>query len=303
MAYVFFSGVLEKPIMESDLPSQPSFLSRTRERFMRTFLKRGLPQNQSELAKVIEQAGQDEIINEDTEDMIRGVFDISQRRIADIMIPRANIVAIDSQSTIAQAIEIIKKHGHSRYPVTNEDKDHIVGILLAKDLLPLATLADKKISEFEHLLRKAVFVPESKRVNMMLRDFQKDHLHLALAIDEYGGVCGLVTIEDIIELIVGEITDEYDPTETVTCIAKTGENTYTIQGTTPLEEFAEYFKTTLPEVDVDTVAGLVIHLLGHIPHQDESTTFNEFTFKVLNSNLHQVRTLLVTVNPKDEDDE
>lgn len=289
--------------MESDLPSQLSFLSRTRERFMRTFLKRGLPQNQSELAKVIEQAGQDEIINEDTEDMIRGVFDISQRRIADIMIPRANIVAIDSQSTIAQAIEIIKKHGHSRYPVTNEDKDHIVGILLAKDLLPLATLADKKISEFEHLLRKAVFVPESKRVNMMLRDFQKDHLHLALAIDEYGGVCGLVTIEDIIELIVGEITDEYDPTDTVTCIAKTGENTYTIQGTTPLEEFAEYFKTTLPEVDVDTVAGLVIHLLGHIPHQDESTTFNEFTFKVLNSNLHQVRTLLVTVNPKDEDDE
>lgn len=287
--------------MGSDLPSQPSFLSRTRERFMRTFLKRGLPQNQSDLAKVIEQAGQDEIINEDTEDMIRGVFDISQRRIADIMIPRANIVAIDSQSTIADAIDTIKQYGHSRYPVCNEDKDHIIGILLAKDLLPLANMSDKKISEFDDLLRKAVFVPESKRVNMMLRDFQKDHLHLALAIDEYGGVCGLVTIEDIIELIVGEITDEYDPTETTTCITKTGENIYTVEGITPLEEFEEYFNTTLPHVDVDTVAGLVIHLLGHIPNQDESTTLNEFTFKVLNSNLHQVHTLLVTVSPKEEE--
>lgn len=287
--------------MGSDLPSQPSFLSRTCERFMRTFLKRGLPQNQSDLAKVIEQAGQDEIINEDTEDMIRGVFDISQRRIADIMIPRANIVAIDSQSTIADAIDTIKQYGHSRYPVYNEDKDHIIGILLAKDLLPLANMSDKKISEFDDLLRKAVFVPESKRVNMMLRDFQKDHLHLALAIDEYGGVCGLVTIEDIIELIVGEITDEYDPTETTTCITKTGENIYTVEGTTPLEEFEEYFNTTLPHVDVDTVAGLVIHLLGHIPNQDESTTLNEFTFKVLNSNLHQVHTLLVTVSPKEEE--
>lgn len=287
--------------MGSDLPSHPSFISRTRERLARLILKRALPSNQQELAEVIEQAGADEIINEDTEDMIRGVFDISQRRIADIMIPRSRIVAIDAESTVAQAIDTIKQYGHSRYPVTSEGKDHVQGILLAKDLLPLANEGDRRICDIENLLRKPVFVPETKRVNVMLRDFQKDRMHLAMAIDEYGGVCGLVTIEDIIELIVGEITDEYDPAEIENYITRTAENTYTLLGITPLEEFEEFFKTSLPEIDVDTVAGLVIHLLGHIPHKDETVTLNEFNFKILSSNHHKVQTIQVTVTPQPEE--
>lgn len=290
--------------MGSDLPSaaQPTLLNRARERLMRALKRRGSPATQSELAKVIEQASQDDIINEDTEDMIRGVFEITNRRIGDIMIPRSQIVAIDSECTIAEAIDVVKEYGHSRYPVTYEDKDHILGIVMAKDLLPLANCHDKKIAECKDILRKPVVVPESKRVDTMLKDFQKNRFHMAMVIDEYGGICGLVTIEDILELIVGDINDEYETEVTSNNIVKNpnSANVYTVNGQTPIEEFEEYFKTKLPDIDVDTVAGLVVHSCGHIPHKDETTTINEFTFKVLSITSHQVHSLLVTVS-KTED--
>ena len=286
--------------MGSDNPSTPSLLSKARERLMRSLMLRGQPSNRKELAKVIEQASQDDIINEDTEDMIRGVFDISNLRISDIMIPRSQIITIDQDSTIADAIALIKEHGHSRYPVSLEDKDHILGILMAKDLLPIASQSDHKISEYSYLLRKPVIVPETKRVDVMLKDFQKNRFHMAIVIDEYGGVCGLVTIEDILELIVGEINDEYETEEEPKDIVKAGDNAYLVNGTTPLSAFSEYFHTQLPDIDVDTIAGLVIHLLGHIPHKDESVVFNEFTFKVIKANQHQVQQLYVTVAPPAE---
>lgn len=275
-------------------PEQPSFLSRAREKLVRSIF-RSTPATQSELAKVIQQASEDEVINEDTEDMIRGVFDISKRRIGDIMIPRSHIITIDLNSTIAQAIAIVTEHGHSRYPVTANDKDHIKGILMAKDLLPLAKEPERKISEFPNLLHELVVVPESKRVNMMLKEFQKDRFHMAVVVDEYGGVCGLVTIEDILEIIVGDINDEYEEEAPQSNIVKTGENTYNVRGATTLDEFKEFFKIDyLPPIDVDTVAGLVIHSLGHLPHKDETTTINDFSFKVLSSNPRQVHLLQVT---------
>lgn len=291
--------------MGSDLPSaaQPTFLNRARERLMRAIKRRSSPASQSELAKVIEQASQDDIINEDTEDMIRGVFEITNRRIGDIMIPRSQIIAIDSESTIAEAIDLVTEYGHSRYPVTFEDKDHILGIIMAKDLLPLAHSVDKKISECKDILRKPVVVPESKRVDTMLKDFQKNRFHMAMVIDEYGGICGLVTIEDILELIVGEINDEYETEVSSSNIVKSpsSANVYTVSGQTPIEEFEEFFKTKLPDIDVDTVAGLVVHSCGHIPHQDETTTINEFTFKVLSITSHQVDSILVTVSKTEEE--
>ncbi len=290
--------------MGSDLPSaaQPTLLNRARERLMRALKRRSSPATQSELAKVIEQASQDDIINEDTEDMIRGVFEITNRRIGDIMIPRSQIIAIDSECTIAEAIDVVKEYGHSRYPVTYEDKDHILGIVMAKDLLPLANCHDKKIDECKDILRKPVVVPESKRVDTMLKDFQKNRFHMAMVIDEYGGICGLVTIEDILELIVGDINDEYETEVTSSNIVKNANSTnvYTVNGQTPIEEFEEYFKTKLPDIDVDTVAGLVVHSCGHIPHKDETTTINEFTFKVLSITSHQVHSLLVTVSKTEE---
>lgn len=281
-------------------PEQPSFLSRAREKLARS-LFRSTPATQSELAKVIQQASEDEVINEDTEDMIRGVFDISKRRIGDIMIPRSQIITIDLNASIAQAIAIVTEHGHSRYPVSVNDKDHIKGILMAKDLLPLAKEPERKISEFPKLLHDLVIVPESKRVNMMLKEFQKDRFHMAVVIDEYGGVCGLVTIEDILEIIVGDINDEYEDEAEQSNIVKTGENTYNVRGATTLDEFKEFFKIeSLPPVDVDTVAGLVIHSLGHLPQKDETTTINDYSFKVLSSNPRQVHLLQVTPS-KDEE--
>lgn len=269
---------------------------------MRALTRRNAPATQSELAKVIEQASQDDIINEATEDMIRGVFEITNRRIGDIMIPRSQIIAIDSESTIAEAIAIVKEYGHSRYPVTFEDKDHVLGIIMAKDLLPLAGCLERKISECKDILRKPVVVPESKRVDTMLKDFQKNRFHMAMVIDEYGGICGLVTIEDILELIVGEINDEYETEVSSNNIVKNpnSTNVYTVNGQTPIEEFEEFFKTKLPDIDVDTVAGLVVHSCGHIPHKDETTTINEFTFKVLSITSHQVHSLLVTVAKTDD---
>lgn len=281
--------------------SQQSFFSRTREKLLRAILMRATTSSQSELAKVIEQASLDEIINEDTEDMIRGVFDVAQRRVSDIMMPRSEIVAIDIESSVGEAIKIVTEHGHSRYPVYSESKDHIQGILMAKDLLPLATETDKLLKDFNDLLRKPEIVPETKRVDMMLKDFQKNRFHMAIVIDEHGGVCGLVTIEDIIELIVGEINDEYETEDEPACITKTAENSYIIDAATTLEEFEEYFKTKVPEVDVDTIGGLVIHSLGHIPQQDEETTINEFTFKVLEVEAHKVIKLSLTVAPHEEE--
>lgn len=282
-------------------PEQPSFLSRARERLARSIFRK-TPANQSELAKVIQKASEDEVINEDTEDMIRGVFDISKRRIGDIMIPRSQIITIDLHNTIAQAIEIVNEHGHSRYPVSVNDKDHIKGILMAKDLLPLAQEPERRIDEFPNLLHELVIVPETKRVNMMLKDFQKDRFHMAVVVDEYGGICGLVTIEDILEIIVGEINDEYESEEPEqNNIVKTGENTFNVRGATTLDEFKEFFKVdSLPNIDVDTVAGLVIHSLGHLPHKDEVTTINDFSFKVLSSNPRQVHLLQVSP-PKEEE--
>ena len=289
--------------MGSDTTSQPqsdSFFGRTRERLARLVLGRGLPSNQKELADVIEQAGQDDIINEDTQDMIQGVFAITSCRISDIMVPRSKIVDIDMDSTIKEAIALIAEYGHSRYPVSHEDKDHIEGILMAKDLLPLANSPEKKIADFPNLLRKPVIIPETKRVDMMLKDFQKDRFHMAIVIDEYGGVCGLVTLEDIIELIVGEINDEYETDNESGDIVKIGEHVYTVKGTMDITEFEQYFHTTLPHPDVDTIAGLVIHCLGHLPRKDEVTTLNEFTFKVLSSDPYQVHTVQVTVTPPSE---
>lgn len=273
----------------------PSFLNRAREKVMRSLFLKKQPSTQSELARVIQQASEDEVINADTEDMINGVFDISKRRITDIMIPRSKMVVIDSNSTVEEAITVVTTYGHSRYPVYIEDKDHIQGILMAKDLLLYAKTPQTKISDIPDLLHKPIIVPEIKRVDTMLKEFQKYRFHMAVVIDEYGGVCGLVTIEDILEIIVGEINDEYETDQHLSNITKTQDFVYTVRGATPIQEFNEFFNTKLPEIDVDTVAGLVIHSFGHIPNKDEITTINDFIFKVLNANTRQVQLLQVTV--------
>ncbi|WP_286035616.1 HlyC/CorC family transporter [Succinatimonas hippei] len=253
------------------------------------------PNDKGELADMIKDASDRDIIDDDTESMLSGVFEISKRRLCDIMIPRSQMITIDSNSSIEDAVKIIAKHGHSRYPVICEDKDHIIGILLAKDLLPYAINSEKNKPTVDKLVHPLVIVPEFKRVDSMLKEFQENRFHMAVVVDEFGGVCGLVTIEDILEIIVGDIGDEYDDEEdTLTDdIIKSADDSYLIKGQTPIEAFNDFFKTTLPKVDVDTVAGMVIHALGHLPQKDESVSINGFNFKVLNATHRQVQLLQV----------
>lgn len=253
------------------------------------------PNDKGELADMIKDASDRDIIDDDTESMLSGVFEISKRRLCDIMIPRSQMITIDSNSSIEDAVKIIAEHGHSRYPVICEDKDHIIGILLAKDLLPYAISSEKNKPTVDKLVHPLVIVPEFKRVDSMLKEFQENRFHMAVVVDEFGGVCGLVTIEDILEIIVGDIGDEYDDEEdTLTDdIIKSADDSYLIKGQTPIEAFNDFFKTTLPKVDVDTVAGMVIHALGHLPQKDESVSINGFNFKVLNATHRQVQLLQV----------
>ncbi len=263
------------------------------------------PNSRLELAEVIKEAGEREIIDEDTEEMIRGVFDISTLRIADIMIPRSQMITIDSRCSLTEAVKIIAEHGHSRYPVSQEDKDHIAGILNAKDLLPYVSGIKQAPGSLEQILRPCVFVPETKRVDSMLKQFQENHLHIAVVVDEFGGVCGLVTIEDILELIVGEISDEYDDmqTESPSIVKGPDKDTYLVKGLTEIDEFNDYFHTTLPDIDVDTIAGLVIHVFGHLPAKDESIKIGRFTFKVLTATRRQVHLLQVTAGPEEQEED
>lgn len=181
--------------------------------FSRLFKRNSEPSSTIELEQVIHEASENEVIDEETEGMLHGIFDINRLRISDVMIPTSDIVTINASATIEEAALIISQYGHSRYPVIGPDKDHVIGILLAKDLIPYATGLKNLDDGIKSLLRPTLIVPESKRVNSMLKEFQQKRFHLAIVVDEFGSVSGLVTIEDILEIIVGDIDDEYDTEE------------------------------------------------------------------------------------------
>lgn len=276
--------------------------NKSRENFLFRILHGLKPNNKKELEDVISEAQERDVIDENTEDMLKGVFDVSRLRVSDIMIPRPSMITIKKDSTLENAVAIISKYGHSRYPVTCEDKDHIVGILMAKDLLPYA-LSGETNKDLTKILRPAVIVPESKRVDSMLKEFQSKRNHLAVVVDEFGSVCGLVTIEDVLELIVGDIGDEYDKIESEANIRKLSDNVYSVKGATFIEDFEEFFKCKLPDADVDTLAGLVIHAFGHLPKKDECVSIDNFNFKVLSASKTRVHQLQVTISDKTDDKE
>ncbi len=266
-----------------------SFLSRI-------FNIKNEPSNQNELEQVIHEASENSVIDEETEDMIQGIFDINRLRISDVMIPSSDIVAINVNSTLEEAAKIVYEHGHSRYPVISEDKDHVVGILIAKDLIPYTTGIKTLSDGIKSILRAPIIVPEAKRVKAMLKEFQQNRFHVAIVVDEFGGVSGLVTIEDILEIIVGDIDDEYDTQENVQNIVKSkDDNSFIVNGLTPIEEFDEYFESQLSELaDVDTIAGLTTHMLGKFPHIGETVDIENFHFKVLEANERRVHLLEVS---------
>jgi magnesium and cobalt transporter len=226
--------------------------------------------------------------------MIEGVFQVTEMRVRDIMLPRSHLVVIQEDLGVEDMLAIVANSGHSRFPVIDEGLDEVVGILLAKDLTHYNDEASRKNFEIKDILRPAVFVPESKRLNVLLKDFRESRNHMAMVIDEYGGVAGVVTIEDVLEQIVGEIDDEHDAAD-VTNIRRSGFQRYSVRGQTPLDEFNQYFDSKLTHDKFETIAGLVTFELGHLPERGEEVTIGNFHFKVISANSRRINNMQVSL--------
>ena len=250
------------------------------------------PQDISDLQDIISEAEVRSLIDADTKSMLQGVLDVSNMRARDIMVPRSQMATIDIDDNVATMLPILMENNHSRYPVVNEDKDHIEGILLVKDLLQYALDPNVTDWHLRDLLRPAVIIPESKRVDALLKEFRQKRYHMAVVVDEYGGVSGLVTIEDILEQIVGEIEDEHDDEEE-NDIKKMASRVFQVSALTPLDEFNESFNTRFDEEDADTIGGIVLHAFGHMPTKGESIELEGLTFKVSKANSRRLVQLQV----------
>jgi magnesium and cobalt transporter len=213
------------------------------------------------------------------------------------MVPRAQMTVLNRDDESDVLLRTVIESGHSRFPVMDEDREKIVGILLAKDLLRLAAASEDAPFDIKEFMRPTVFVPESKRLNVLLREFRRSRVHMAVVADEYGGIAGLVTIEDVIEQIVGDIDDEHDVDEDVN-IRKDGDRQYTVRGQTPIDEFNEYFQTELSDDEFDTVAGLVMKQLGRLPRRGETLQLGDFELKVLRFDRRRIDSLKLT-SPRD----
>jgi magnesium and cobalt transporter len=256
------------------------------------------PQDRKALAGVLHEAAERGVIDSDALTMLEGVLEVGDLQVRDIMVPRAQMVFVRRDQPAARILPVVVESGHSRFPVMDEDRDDIVGILLAKDLLRLTTTQARERFDIREYMRPAVFVPESKRLNVLLREFRRNRHHMAIVVDEYAGVSGLCTIEDVIEQIVGEIDDEFD-VEDDQNIRRDAEAQFTVRGVTRIEEFNQFFGTHLPEGQgVDTVAGLLLKQLGRLPRRGETTSIDGFEFRVLRADRRRIDALRVLA-PRD----
>ncbi|MCL1077309.1 magnesium/cobalt transporter CorC [Parashewanella spongiae] len=269
--------------MSDDIP--PSTSAQKKGWFDRVSqMFQGEPQNREELVDVIDDAEMRDVITEDTREMIKGVLEVSDLRVRDIMIPRVQIVTLNIGDSTDDLLKTVIASSHSRFPVINEDKDHIEGILLAKDLLKFGFNQSEEAFSIDKVIRSAVVVPESKRVDILLKEFRSNRYHMAIVVDEYGGVSGLVTIEDILEEIVGEIEDEFDHENENECeIRQISNSVFSVKALTPIDDFNEEFNTNFSDEEFDTVGGLVSHAFGHLPERDEQIMLDGVEFTVTNA--------------------
>jgi len=261
--------------------------------WLRRLVGGGEPRDRAELAEELRDAGRRGLIDADALSMIEGVLEVADLQVRDIMVPRSQMVVLDRDAPPEQLLPVIVESGHSRFPVIGEDRDQVVGLLLAKDLLRYFGEGSSAGFEIREVLRPAVFVPESKRVNVLLKEFRVSRNHMAVVVDEYGGVSGLVTIEDVIEEIVGDIADEYDIEEDQT-IRREAERQYTVHALARIEDFNEYFGAHFSDEEFDTIGGLVMHQFGRLPKRGESVSIDGFDFKVLRADRRRIDLLRVT---------
>ena len=251
--------------------------------------------NREELVEVIRDSEQNDLIDQNTREMIEGVMEIAELRVRDIMIPRSQIIFIEDQQDLTTCLNTIIESAHSRFPVIADadDRDNIVGILHAKDLLKFLR-EDAEEFDLSSLLRPVVIVPESKRVDRMLKDFRSERFHMAIVVDEFGAVSGLVTIEDILEQIVGDIEDEFDEEE-VADIRQLSRHTYAVRALTDIDDFNAQFNTDFDDEEVDTIGGLIMQTFGYLPKRGEEITLNNLQFKVTSADSRRLIQLRVTV--------
>ncbi len=249
----------------------------------------GAPTNRSELLKTIHYAEQQRILNSDTLIMIEGVLQITQMQARDIMIPRSQMIVLKKQATLNEILPILNQNEHSRYPVIDEEKEDVVGILFAKDLLGV-TIEAQKTFVLRQLMRPPIFIPESKRLNVLLREFRDTRTHMAIVVDEYGNTAGLITLEDVLEQIVGEIEDEHD-VDDENNIKAHAENHYILKAATTLVEFNTVFSKALEDPDCDTIGGYITKFIGYVPKRGESIIIDHYEFKILHANKRRINVL------------
>lgn len=251
------------------------------------------PTDTQSLLEVLRNAEQDQVLDTDALGIIEGALQVSNMQVRDIMIPRSQVVTVPAKLPLIEIVELVTKASHSRFPVIGENVDNVMGILLAKDLLPLILNGNNEKFDIKDVVRPATFVPESKRLNVLLREFRETRQHMAIVIDEYGSVCGAVTIEDVLEQIVGEIEDEFDVDDD-SFIKKFDEENFIVKALTPVDEFNEYFETDFSDQEFTTVGGLVLQQFGHIPERGETINIGPFLITVLNADSRQIKLLKVT---------
>ncbi|MDH5632041.1 MAG: CBS domain-containing protein [Gammaproteobacteria bacterium] len=255
----------------------------------------GEPSNREELVEVLRDSASRNLMSHDALEMIEGVLQVADMQVRDIMVPRAQMDVVDKNQTPEEYLPLVVDTAHSRFPMIDGDKDRVVGILLAKDVLRYFYLQSQGNTgkfDIDDYLRPAIFVPESKRLNVLLREFRSSRNHMAIVVDEYGGVAGLVTIEDVLEQIVGEIEDEHDEEEDEIGIVKRNDGAYVVKALTAVEDFNEHFQAGFND-EMDTIGGIVMTAFGHVPRRGERISINQFEFEVLRADSRRIHLLKV----------
>ncbi|MBK8321380.1 MAG: CBS domain-containing protein [Betaproteobacteria bacterium] len=267
-----------------DDPPKQSLLERLSSLLLRE------PEDRDQLVELLHSAFERNLLDADALAMIEGVLQVSETRVADVMIPRSQMDMIDAAESPEAFIPYVIETAHSRFPVFQDNRDNVIGILLAKDMLRF--YAEEEF-DFRDMLRPAVFVPEAKRLNVLLKEFRANRNHIAIVVDEYGGVCGLITIEDVIEQIIGDIEDEFDFDETEDNILADKNGRFRVKAVTEIGDFNERFGTRFADDDHDTVGGLVLSRFGRLPKRGETVVVEGFAFQVLRADSRKVHSLLV----------
>jgi len=250
------------------------------------------PKSRQELLELLREAHENKVLDSEALSIVEGAISVADLQVRDIMVPRSQIISIRAHQTPAEFLPAVIEAAHSRYPVIGDGPDDVLGLLLAKDLLPLL-LDHERTFDLKAVLRPATFVPESQRLNVLLREFRSTHSHMAIVVDEYGGVAGLVTIEDVLEQIVGEIEDEHD-VEEESFIKSLPNGDFVVKALTPIETLNETLETRFADAEADTAGGLVMNRLGHLPKRNEETVIDDFRFRVLNADGRRIHLLRVT---------